>query len=442
MPSRKEQTHAKSPGKPASPPYPPVGGSGEFMGHWQTEMAELRQRVADTDQALRQALAELQDTRQQLRDARTDQAKTEAALHEIEQRFRLLGESIPFGIWISDPQGALEYASPSFLEMTQMTMEEARGLGWTRSLAPELASLFLEQWRYHTQTGQEWETEHCIRGENGERRTVLIRGRPVRDAHGRITSWVGVHLDITARKKIETSLAEHVRKLSRINAELEQFASVVSHDLRSPLTSISGCAQLLKELLPNQSDPEVTELLDNIQNSVRHMGRLIKGLLTYARLGRDGLKISQCSTQRVLTNVLSSLRAVVTETGAQITHDPLPVVQADEALLGQVFQNLLENAIKYRGQSPPVVHISARSTDSHWLFSVKDNGIGIEARHFDKIFQIFQRLHDDEHRYPGLGVGLATCKKIVEEHGGQIWLESTPGVGSIFHFSLPQPQAV
>lgn len=439
MSSSREDTQSKLPLKPSSPPYPPAGTPGEILDRRQAETAELRQRLAHADQSLHQSQAELREAHQRLHEALANLARTETRLRETEQRFRLIGEEIPFGIWISDPRGALEYASPSFLELIRMTLDEARGFGWTRRLAPELARLVRQQWEHHARSGQELETEYSIRDPEGRQRTVLTRGKPVRNKPGEITSWVGIHLDITARKRMEMSLAEHVRKLSRSNAELEQFASVVSHDLRAPLTSIGGCAQLLKETLRDRLDADASELLDNIQSSVEHMGRLIKSLLAYARVGKNGLKLAECPTERVLAGVLMDLRAALTETGARITHDPLPIVQADETLLGQLFQNLLENAIKYRSESPPVVHISAKHTERHWMFSVKDNGIGIDPQHFEKIFQIFQRLHRDESRYPGLGVGLATCKKIVEEHGGQIWLESMPGGGSVFHFSLPRP---
>ncbi len=434
----REETQSKPPGRPLGTPLHTVSASSELLARWPAEVTELRRRLADAEQLLRQTQAELQDTRERLRSALADRTRMESRLRETERRFQLMDESIPFGEWMCDAEGSLEYASPSFLELTQMNLEELRGFGWTRRLPPEDVEPLMRRWKSHLKTAETWEAEYRILGPDGQYRTVLSRGKPIFDENGAITCWVGIHLDITARKQVEMNLAEHVRKLARSNAELEQFASAVSHDLRAPLTSIGGCAHLLKEMIADRLEPEASEFLDNIHESVLHMGRLIKSLLTYARLGKQGLKLTDCPIERVLTSVLVDLRSAVEAVNARITHDPLPVVRADEALLGQLFQNLLENAIKYRGQDPPLVHIGVRPSENQWFFSVRDNGIGIDQQHFERIFLIFQRLHNDESRYPGLGVGLATCKKIVEQHGGQIWLESTAGAGSIFPFTLPK----
>jgi light-regulated signal transduction histidine kinase (bacteriophytochrome) len=236
----------------------------------------------------------------------------------------------------------------------------------------------------------------------------------------------------------QQQLAEQARELARSNAELEQFASVVSHDLRGPMTSLSGCSQLLLELYGHTLDEEGRELLGAVRDSVHDMARLIDSLLRYSRVGRGQLKRTPCDLNAVLAGVLRDDRAVVRTAGAEVTQDPLPVVMAEPALLAQLLQNLVENAIKYRGEAPPRVHVSARETPGEWVISIADNGIGIDPKHFERIFQVFQRLHTDESKYPGLGLGLATCKKIVQRHGGRIWLESEPGRGSTFYFALPR----
>lgn len=233
-------------------------------------------------------------------------------------------------------------------------------------------------------------------------------------------------------------LTKRARELARSNAELDLFASVVAHDLRAPLTSIGGCAELLAEMLAGRLDEEAAGILQDLKDSVHHMGRLLQSLLMYSRVGKGGLKLTHCDANQVLATVLVDLRAAATAAQATITYDTLPVVEADEGLLAQLFQNLLENAVKYHGSAAPIVHVSAQADPAGWVFSVADNGIGIEPRHFERIFQIFQRLHADESRYPGVGVGLATCKKIVERHGGHIWVESVLGAGSTFHFTLPR----
>lgn len=245
------------------------------------------------------------------------------------------------------------------------------------------------------------------------------------------------HRDISERKHAEEALAAKARELARSNAEYEQFASVISHDMRSPLLTISGCAQLLREELKDRLGEEELDYLKTIQDNVNYLGEMIRSLLSYARLGSSGIQVKECDLRAVVHGLLVHIQSMVDEAGATITCDPLPTVRGDEVMLTRLFQNLIENGIKYRRDQPPRIHVGARRDNAEWVFSVSDNGIGIEPRHFDRVFQMFQRLHGDESQYKGSGVGLATCKKIVERHGGRIWLESVPGEGTTFHFALP-----
>lgn len=243
--------------------------------------------------------------------------------------------------------------------------------------------------------------------------------------------------DITERKLAERRLQEANAELARSNTELEQFASIVSHDLRSPLVSMGAGVQFISEELGEKLSPEVIETLGYMRDSVAHMGRLIQCLLDYSCVGKGGLKLARCDAEALLDRVLRNLAAPLTQADAVVTRDPLPAIRADEALVMQVFQNLIENALKYRNETIPRVHVSARPAEGGWVFSVADNGIGISTEHFDRIFKVFQRLHADESRYAGLGIGLATCKKIIDRHGGRIWIESEPGRGTTFLFLLP-----
>lgn len=240
------------------------------------------------------------------------------------------------------------------------------------------------------------------------------------------------------RLRAEERLRRANAELARSNAELEQFASVIAHDLRSPLTSISGWLQVLCESLGNRPSPEAVEARGFVQASVDHMARLLQHLLEYARVGRGGLRTGQCNSLAVFTKVLTGLKARLEAEKAQITYDDLPEVVADETLLAQLLQNLIENALKYHGDEPPRVHVSVKDEKGLWVFSVADNGIGIDPRHFPRIFQLFHRVHEDESKYAGTGIGLATCKKIIEKHGGRIWVESEVGKGTVFSFSLPK----
>ncbi|MBX5493057.1 MAG: CHASE3 domain-containing protein [Chloroflexi bacterium] len=242
--------------------------------------------------------------------------------------------------------------------------------------------------------------------------------------------------DITERLQAEQQLREYAQELARSNADLEQFAYVASHDLQEPLRVIVSYIQLLERRYKNQLDARADKYLAYVVDAGRRMQTLINDLLTYSRVGRRGDQIAPTDTTAVLGRVLANLGAALRDSGATVTHDPLPTVAADETQLGQLFQNLIGNALKFRSDAPPRIHVSAAQRDGEWLFAVRDNGIGIAPEYAERIFVIFQRLHTRE-EYPGTGIGLAICKKIVERHGGRIWVESTPGAGSTFYFTLP-----
>ncbi len=356
-----------------------------------------------------------------------------------EQRYRSISELIPFGIWTAACDGGMVYLSESFLDLLGMSMDEARGFGWADRLPPEDCERTLADWKACVEHCAMWDYEYRIRGRDAQYRHVLSRGVPLRDGQGHLTAWVGIHLDITDRKRAEEQLARKTEELARSNAELEEFASVVSHDLRSPLLSMTGCMELLVEQFADRNNPEVVELVTLIRGSVNHMGQLIKSLLDYSRAGSRGLNIEPCEAEAVFRDALSNIGALIDETSAEVSHDPLPTVMADAKQLIQLLQNLIENGIKYHGQEPPRVQVSARPQPGRqeWLFAVKDNGIGIDPQFHQRVFQIFQRLHGNDSGYNGTGIGLAICKKIVTRHGGRIWVESTPGQGATFFFTLP-----
>lgn len=269
-------------------------------------------------------------------------------------------------------------------------------------------------------------------------------GRVSRTADGKPAGMVGITFDITERKKLELDLARQAAELerknselARCNEELEKFSHFASHDLRSPLLSINGCLQLLEEEYGRRLKGDALELMRHARQAITHMSALLKGLLDYSRVGATP-KRSLCRLEKIFATMQAALEERIRTSGAQITHDPLPEAVVDENQMGQLFQNLVENALKYCGSEGPVVHIGVKDAGSEWVFSVRDNGIGIDPQHFDRVFQIFQRLHANDQRYPGTGLGLSICKKIVESHGGRIWVESQPGQGSTFFFTLPK----
>jgi PAS domain S-box-containing protein len=246
-----------------------------------------------------------------------------------------------------------------------------------------------------------------------------------------------LELEIAERSRAESILAQQSAELARSNSDLEQFAYIASHDLQEPLRMVGSYVQLLERNYKNLLDAKGAEYIAYAVDGAKRMQLLINDLLAYSRVGtqRNEFVLTDCAGVVGLT--IKNLQKAIRESGANITCDPLPTVLADKMQLLQLFQNLLGNAIKFRAEQPPKIHITAKDTDSFWQFAVKDNGIGIEPRHFERIFLIFQRLHS-RRQYPGTGMGLAICKKIVDRHGGTIWPVSEPGMGTTFFFTLPR----
>jgi PAS domain S-box-containing protein len=238
------------------------------------------------------------------------------------------------------------------------------------------------------------------------------------------------------RRRAELSLQEHVQELARSNEELQQFAYVASHDLQEPLRMVASYTQLLARRYQGKLDADADEFIAYAVDGVNRMQRLIQDLLTYSRVGTRGHEFKPLDSGRALDKALANLKTLVDESEATVIQGKLPPVMADETQLIQLFQNLVGNALKFRGKTPPRVLVEAEREGNEWRFTVEDNGIGIEPQYYERIFVIFQRLHGKE-EYPGTGIGLAICKKIVERHGGRIGLESQPGQGTTFWFTLP-----
>jgi signal transduction histidine kinase len=238
------------------------------------------------------------------------------------------------------------------------------------------------------------------------------------------------------RKQAEEELRKMTDELARSNAELEQFASAVSHDLKEPLLAITISLKLLKKRYKDRLGSEADKFIGETIDEAMQMQTLISDMLSYSRVGTSGKPFVPTDCTAILNRSLANLRLPIEESSAVVTHDPLPEVMANPIQLIQLLQNLISNAIKFRSEEKPRIYISTERKENEWVFSVSDNGIGMPAEHSERIFEIFHRLHNKK-EYPGTGIGLATCKKIVERHGGRIWVESEPGKGSTFYFTIP-----
>jgi PAS domain S-box-containing protein len=261
----------------------------------------------------------------------------------------------------------------------------------------------------------------------------------LRDDGGKLIGFSKITRDLTDRMQAEQALLEKSEMLKQSNAELEQFAYVASHDLKEPLRMVASYTGLLAEDWEGKLGAEADQYIRYAVEGAKRMQALIDDLLNYARVGRIGGRTQRVDLQQLAETVLANLEESIHANGAGIEIGELPTVMGNPMLLGQLLQNLIANAIKFHGNAPPVVQVSSFERGDQWLFAVKDNGIGIEPQYAERIFEVFQRLHG-RGEYEGTGIGLAICRKVVEQHGGRIWVESQPGQGSTFYFTMPAEQ--
>ncbi len=367
----------------------------------------------------------------------TERKLSEAAVRNSEQHYRAIGESIPYGVWICAPDGRNIYASESFLQLVGITQQQCSDFGWGDVLHPDDAEGTIAAWKECVQTGGEWNREHRFRGVDGRYHWILARGVAVRGEDGEILSWAGINLDIDHLKAGEDNLRVSNQALLRANEDLNQFAFAASHDLQEPLRMITSYAQLLVKGYRGQIEGEAALCLNYITEGTQRMRDLLADLLAYTQVNADAPPNvnNAIDLNHVFEKAVDNCQWMIEETEAVVTRDSLPEVSGYEPHFFQLMQNLLNNALKYRSQAVPRVHVSTKWIDGLLCLTVTDNGIGIAPEFHQKIFGVFKRLHGRE--IAGTGIGLAICHRVVERYGGRIWVESEEGNGARFYCTLP-----
>jgi PAS domain S-box-containing protein len=357
-------------------------------------------------------------------------------LRVSEEKYRFLADALPQFVWTANAAGEVDFCNQHWFDFTGLGVKETLDRGWYAALHPDDRERVVEQARVSTERGVPFQTEFRVwRASDQSYRWHLARARTFRNVDGNVR-WVGTAIDIQDRKQAEEELTRQAQELSRSNADLQQFAYVTSHDLQEPLRIIHSYAQLLQQRYRGRLDQDADEFIGFITTAVRRMEALIQDLLSYSRVVNvDSLPMAEVEMDGTVHWAMMNLHAAIQESNANIRFTDLPTVTGSQVQLVQLLQNLLSNAIKYRGAAAPAVEITAAPDGRMWTFTIRDNGIGIDPQYHDRIFGIFKRLHGRD--IPGTGIGLAICEKIIQKHGGRIWVESEAGRGAAFRFTLP-----
>jgi PAS domain S-box-containing protein len=378
-------------------------------------------------------LASIQSRENHLRIALRDREEALRDAEKARERFRFMAESMPQKIFTATPSGDVDYFNRQWMEFTGLSFDEINNWGWTQFVHPDDLEENLRGWRQALEAGEPFHFQHRFRRADGDFRWHLSRVHPMRDAAGNISMWIGSSTDIHEQKEKE-------EELRRANDDLQQFAYSASHDLQEPIRNVVVYSEIVAKRYHDQLDADGRQFLEFLREGGRRLATLINDLLAYTRAGVVEGNAQTVDSSAVLEQTLANLTEAIRESGATVTHDPLPPVDIGESHLQLVFQNLLSNAIKYRTEEAPQIHVSAAQQGNDVVFSVRDNGIGIDPQYKEKIFGVFKRLHRDQ-KYSGTGIGLAICQRVVERYGGRIWVESTPGRGAAFFFTLPKRAA-
>ena len=402
---------------------PLINRSGQLVGMFSTHYRTLR-RPGERELRLLDVLS------RQAADL-IERKRAETALLASESRFRQLADSMPQFVWTARPDGYIDYFNDRWYEFNGLVRGSLDDIGWRRAMNPDDHERTLAVWHEAVVTGEPFQIEYRFWDRVESRwRWFMGRALAVRDHAGIIVKWFGTCTDIDEQKHVED-------ELRRANQDLEQFAYSASHDLQEPLRSIKIYGELLTKRYGHKLDGQALDFLGYLRTGATRMEVLVRDLLTYTQVTRLDGPAEPADVDEALSGTLASLKGAIEESGASVTFGPLPSVRVHDIHLRQLFQNLIGNAIKYRKPDlPPLVHVSGERQNGSWVFSVRDNGIGIEPEYKEQVFGLFKRLHTSD-EYSGTGIGLAICQRIVERYHGRIWVESPPGGGSDFRFSIP-----
>jgi PAS domain S-box-containing protein len=377
-----------------------------------------------------------------------ERKRAEQSLRDTEALYHSLVDTLPISILRKDLRGRITYGNRGYCERMGKPIDALLGKSDYELFPRDLADKYLRDDERVVRTGEMFEDIEEHRDGAGQKRYVHVLKAPVRDAENRIVGTQIIFWDVTARRLAEEALEKAAAELSRSNKDLEQFAYVASHDLQEPLRMVTSYTQLIAKRYHGKLDEDAKEFMRFAVDGAHRMQKLIQGLLEYSRIGTRGRPFEPADCEQIFAGAIGNLKLAIDEAHAKVIHTPLPTVMGDSVQLTQLFQNLIGNALKFRAvERPPRIEVGAErrvqpdaaslnKPPYEWVFHVRDNGIGIESQYFERIFVIFQRLHTQD-QYPGTGIGLSVCKKIVERHGGRIWIESKPGEGTAFFFALP-----
>jgi PAS domain S-box-containing protein len=358
----------------------------------------------------------------------TERKRVERELRESEERFRTMADSAPVLIWMAGAARNFTFFNKPWLEFTGTTLEEEIRGSWARRVHPDDLARCLETYSESDNARREFHMEYRLLRHDGQYRWVIDHGVPRFTPAGEFAGYIGSCIDITDRKESEDALR-------RSNEDLKEFAYAASHDLQQPLRTMSVYSQILQANYQSKLDDRADLFLTGIMNGSRAMSNLVRDLRAFVEAGDDDSGMEPVDCGQALQAAVANHRGAVSETGAVITSAALPVVCAQQARVVQLFDNVLGNALKYRSAAPPRIDVGAERQGPNWVLSFRDNGIGIDPKYHKRVFGLFKKLHGDE--YPGTGIGLAICSRIVERYGCRIWLESARGKGSTFNFTLP-----